>query len=243
MGEHASFVSILHTNDLHGKLDSSTIPFLMGLREATDLYFDSGDGVKVGNLAVPVRQEVYWDCLRRLRCDASTLGNRESHVLKAAFAAKTAGRATPVVVANMTTKDGGLVFPASKILEWKGRRIGVVGTMVAMVTSRMATAPASQYLWTDPFEAASAEGARIKADVDALFLLSHCGYKNDLRVAELGVFDVVFGGHSHTVLPEPEKHGDTWVVQGGSHARYAGMYRWDVAQRRLEGGLRKWLSA
>ncbi|MBS1707953.1 MAG: metallophosphoesterase [Armatimonadetes bacterium] len=235
-------LKILHTNDLHGKLDESTLPFLQERREEADLYFDSGDGIKAGNLAVPLRPEPYWDCLRRARCTASTLGNRESHVLKAAFAAKTAGMATPVVVANMATKDGQLVFPPSQIVDCKGMRVGVVGTMVAMVTSRMATAPASQYLWTDPVEAALAEGRKLRGEVDLLLLLSHVGHRIDVKLAEQGVFDIILGGHSHTVLPEPELHGTTWVVQGGSHARYVGIYEWNWESRRLSGGLLPWLT-
>lgn len=232
---------VLHTNDLHGRLDEQSLPFLLDLREKADLYFDTGDGIKAGNLGVPLGPEPYWECLRRARCTASTLGNRESHVLKAAFAAKTAGRAHPVVVANMTTRDGEPLFPASVVVESKRARIGVVGTMVAMVTSRMATAPASQYLWTDPVDAALAEAAKLAGTVDLLVLLSHIGYRYDLKLAEAGVFDIIFGGHSHTILEKPELHGKTWVAQGGSHARYAGMYTWDFAARTLAGGLLPWL--
>lgn len=234
-------LTILHTNDLHGRLDDRSLGYLLDLREQADLYFDSGDGIKAGNLAVPLAPEAYWRHLHRARCTASTLGNRESHVLKAAFAAKTAGLSHPVVVANMTYRDNSPVFPASVVAESKGVRIGIVGTMVAMVTARMATAPASQYLWTEPVEAALAEAERIRGDVDALVLLSHVGYRHDLKIAESGVFDIVFGGHSHTVLHEPELHGRTWVAQGGSHARYAGLYNWDVKARRLTGGLKAWL--
>lgn len=235
-------VTFLHTNDLHGRLDGSSLPFLLDLRERVDLYVDSGDGVKAGNLGVPLGPEAYWACLRQARCTVSTLGNRESHVLRTAFAAKTAGMAHPVVVANMTGRDGTPVFPASHIVGVRGQRIGFVGTMVAMVTARMATAAASQYLWTDPVEAALAEADRIRGDVDLLVLVSHVGHRTDVRLAETGAFDIVFGGHSHTVLAQPERLGRTWVCQGGSHARYAGVYTWDFAGGTLTGGLHPWLA-
>jgi 2',3'-cyclic-nucleotide 2'-phosphodiesterase (5'-nucleotidase family) len=37
---------------------------------------------------------------------------------------------------------------------------------------------------------------------------------------------VIFGGHSHTVLEQPLRICDTWIVQGGSHARFVGRYIW-----------------
>jgi 2',3'-cyclic-nucleotide 2'-phosphodiesterase (5'-nucleotidase family) len=42
---------ILHTNDLHGTLGGACMERLRLLREECDLYFDSGDAIKAGNLA------------------------------------------------------------------------------------------------------------------------------------------------------------------------------------------------
>ncbi|MCW5937248.1 MAG: hypothetical protein KIT11_08080 [Fimbriimonadaceae bacterium] len=232
---------ILHTNDLHGKLVKARMPGLLSLRSEADVYFDSGDCVKSGNLAVPLRPEPVWGLLQEARCDASVIGNRETHVLEAVFAAKLAGAAHPVLCANLVRKDGSMPLPGHAIVERAGLRVGVVGVSVPMVTERMASRAASAFLWTPPLAALQGEIEGLRPKVDVLFVLSHLGYRADVGLAtSLEGVDVIFGGHSHTVLAEPELHGKTAVCQGGSHARYIGRYQWEDG--RLAGGLVEWPS-
>jgi 2',3'-cyclic-nucleotide 2'-phosphodiesterase (5'-nucleotidase family) len=232
-------ISILHTNDMHGTLDRRRLEILAGWRANSDLYFDSGDAIKTGNLGVPLRQEVVWDFLDGLGCDASVLGNRETHPLASAFEAKLAGAKHPLLCANLRRKDGSRPLPTSIVLSARGVRIGVVGVMVPMVTARMKIQLASAYLWDPPIDTALAEADAIAGEVDALFALTHIGYRQDLELARTGRFAVIFGGHSHTVLPQPEQVASTWLVQGGSHNRFAGLYTWDQTQQVLTGSLRK----
>lgn len=225
---------ILHTNDLHGVLPAAKFERLKGLRDSADLYFDTGDAIKTGNLGVPVRQEPVWGLLDALRCDAGVLGNRETHVWTGPFEAKLAGSKHPILCANLRRKDGSRPLPRTLVLERRGVRIGLVGVMVPIVTERMKTQAASTYLWDPPIPIAEELAAELRPSVDLLFALTHIGHREDRRLAEKGVFDVIFGGHSHTVLPEPEKIGSTWICQGGSHAKYAGVYTWCEG---LSGGL------
>jgi 2',3'-cyclic-nucleotide 2'-phosphodiesterase (5'-nucleotidase family) len=51
--------------------------------------------------------------------------------------------------------------------------------------------------------------------------------------------DILFGGHSHSVLDHPVRVGSCWVCQGGSHARYVGLYEYDLGSGALTGGLRE----
>lgn len=75
---------ILHTNDFHGMLNDARETRLRELRDHTDCYFDCGDAIKSGNLAIPLKKEPVWRYLDRLDCTASVPGNRESHVLTGA---------------------------------------------------------------------------------------------------------------------------------------------------------------
>ena len=56
-----------------------------------------------------------------------------------------------------------------------------------------------------------------------------------LLAKRCGEIDIIFGGHSHTVLDHPVKENRTWIVQGGSHGRFAGVYEWEAGE--LTGGL------
>jgi len=230
-------IRILHTNDMHGSLDERRFEKLLALRKSVDVYFDSGDVIKTGNLGLPMRPEAAWPMLDELSCSASVLGNRETHVLEAAFNAKLAGAKHPILCANLRRKDGTRPLPSSLVVEFEGIRMGVFGVMVPMVTERMASRVASAFLWDPPIAVADSLIEELRPRVDLLICLSHIGHRQDLELAaKCPSLDIVFGGHSHTVLPHPEKVGNTYVCQGGSHNRFAGVYEWSSAAG-LTGGL------
>lgn len=230
---------ILHTNDFHGTLDPSRVERLRQLKaERVDtLYFDSGDAIRTGNLGVPLRPEVAWERLAEAGCDASVLGNRETHILPSAFRAKLEGHRHPVLCANLVAKDGKPPLPPWVILDCGGTRVGVFGVMVPMVTRRMKTQAASAYLWDDPVETAQESVAVLRDQVDVIVALTHIGHRKDQALAEaVPGIDIILGGHSHTELRGPERVGNTWIAQGGSHGHYVGVYEWEDG--RLTGGLR-----
>ncbi len=229
---------ILHTNDFHGLLDSSIQARLEPLRADADAYFDSGDCVKSGNLAVPMHEEPVWARLAALACSASVPGNRESHPLAPAFKKKIAGHAHPLVCANLEDRQGHLVLPPSVVIEAAGLKVGVIGGMVAMVTAGMATQGLSQYLWKPPIAAVVTAALELRPVVDVLIALTHIGFAQDrLLAAACPHLDIILGGHSHTVLSAPERSSGVWICQGGSHARFAGVYEFDAVSRQLSGGL------
>jgi len=220
---------ILHTNDFHGTLDDNRQGKLSDLRAQADVYFDCGDCVKAGNLAIPLKPEAVWPRLAALNCTASVPGNRESHPLEGPFKAKMKGATTPILCANLKYKDSGkLVLSPSMLIEAGGLRIGVFGVMVAIVTARMASRVASHYLWDDPIKTAQEQAEQLRPNVDILIALTHIGFKKDVQLAtQCPKIDLVLGGHSHTILEKPVMVGDTAICQTGSHARFAGLYKWD----------------
>lgn len=219
---------ILHTNDFHGTLDERRFEQLSVLRKRADLYFDTGDAVKSGNLAIPLRQDPVWNMLSRLRCDASVLGNRETHVLESAFQAKLGGLSHPALCANLRLRNGDRPLPSNLILDSPAGTVGVFGVMVPMVTDAMATKVASAYRWDNPLAVAAEEVAELRHRVDVLIALTHIGIAQDRELAvRCPDIDVILGGHSHTVLATPERIGTTWIAQGGSHGRYAGNYEFE----------------
>jgi 2',3'-cyclic-nucleotide 2'-phosphodiesterase (5'-nucleotidase family) len=121
------------------------------------------------------------------------------------------------------------------IVEAAGLKVGLVAVMVPMVTKRMATQAASAYLWQPPVAAAIAEAALIRDQVDCLIALTHIGLSKDRELAEkTDAFDLILGGHSHSVLQEALVVGSTAICQAGSHARYAGVYGWEQGRGLVE---------
>jgi 5'-nucleotidase len=184
-----------------------------------------------------MKREVAWELLARAGCDASVLGNRETHVLPAAFEAKLAGRSHPVLCANLRAKKGESPLQSSLILQAGNLKVGVFGVMVAMVTERMATQAASAYLWETPIPAAAACAAELRKECDLVIALTHIGHRQDVELARRTQdIDIILGGHSHTVIAEPERIGRTWICQGGSHGKFIGSYTW-TQEEGLSGGL------
>jgi len=201
-----------------------------------DLYVDCGDSIKTGNLGIAVGIDPVWERLASAGCTFGTLGNRESHVTESLFQAKMRGCKHEVLVANLFRKDGGLVYPPSKIVQLSGVSIGIIGVMVPMVTAKMKSQAMSAFLWTDPIEAALQAAEELRPQVDVLVALTHIGIRQDRTLAEkCDLINIICGGHSHTVLEMPEKVGRTWISHTGSHGRFVGSYVWDGVK--LDGGL------
>ncbi len=220
-------LGILHTNDFHGTLTPAKADSIASLKIADTLYFDTGDCIKTGNLGIPLKPEKAWELLARAKCDAGVLGNRETHVLPAAFRAKIEGHVHPLLCANLRGKDGSRPLPAHQVFTVSGLRVGVFGVMVPMVTERMATKSASAYLWDPPLAVATEQVSELRDQVDCLIALTHIGHKQDLVLAESRPeIDLILGGHSHTVISSPELVGKTWICQGGSHGKFVGKYEW-----------------
>ncbi|MBV6459291.1 MAG: Trifunctional nucleotide phosphoesterase protein YfkN [Fimbriimonadaceae bacterium] len=225
---------ILHTGDFHGKLDPKRLVPLKALRSQAELYFDCGDGVSFGNLAIPTKIDPVWQRLADLSCTATVPGNRESHVLSSAHLKKLAGAAQPILCANLVDRAGKPVHQASVVVDG----VGIFGVMVPMVTERMASKVISDYLWLNPIKTAKRIVAELRPKVEVLIALTHIGYPQDVAlVGECPGIDLILGGHSHTLLEEPVLHGETWVAHTGSHGRFAGLYSYDSGTKTLSGSL------
>lgn len=208
------------------------------MRDEAHLLCDSGDCIKAGNLAIPMREESAWSLLARAGCDIGTIGNREAHPLESGFEAKLRGRRHPVLCANVRRKDGAPFLPASVVRTLEGITVGFIGAMVPVVTERMVTQAASAYLWEQPIPVVQRIAKVMRREVDVLIALTHIGFAQDRSLAETTPeLDLIFGGHSHTVLWEPVRIGATWICQGGSHARFVGRYTWQAGARLVEGKL------
>ena len=88
----------------------------------------------------------------------------------------------------------------------------------------------------DPFLAARQLVARLRPQADLIVALSHLGLSNDERLAvEAPGIDVILGGHTHHLLEQPARIGETWLCATGKFGRYVGAVQvdYDLEARRI----------
>ena len=65
--------------------------------------------------------------------------------------------------------------------------------------------------------------SRLRKEVDLVVLLSHLGLATDRRLAEeIPEIDIILGGHTHHLLEEPERVGQTWLAAAGKFGEHVG---------------------
>jgi 2',3'-cyclic-nucleotide 2'-phosphodiesterase (5'-nucleotidase family) len=232
-------IIILHTNDSHGYLlpegDTGGFAYIASIvdNERTQnpgrvLLLDAGDivdGTPVGDMFYG-RSVI--TVMNAMGYDAMTLGNHEmgKYGIKEARGAISIendflmdlreNAEFPLLAANVLI-NGSDPFPSYVIKEVGGVRIGIIG-----VTTNQYP-PRENVEILDPATTAIKCVKEIKDNVDIIIALTHLGLDADKPFALLvkGV-DVVIGGHSHTVMREPENMGGTMIVQAGCHGEYVG---------------------
>lgn len=235
--ENYKKLTILHSNDMHGDFFEETqnqalvwgVSMLSGYiqkvkkEEKNCLYTISGDMLQGSVVDSEFKGISTIDIMNMLNPDVVTLGNHEidyglAHLLFLEKIAK-----FPIINANLyirTTKTR--LFKPYYIKEIDGMKILFIGIITEDALSKT-TSDALISTFVNVEEAAR-EVERIcnaykRIDIDFTILLTHIGYENDLKLAELldpelGV-DVIIGGHSHTLLEQPTKVKDILVTQVG----------------------------
>ncbi len=222
-------LTVLHTNDFHNHLSASQAAFIKGGKAKYDnvLLLDSGDAISAGNVGVRPGGEPVLTLMSETGYDAMTLGNREFHVADALLRRKIGKAGFPVLCANLRWRDDhGETLPTVPSLVKtlpSGKRVGVFGLTVPMVTPRMTARLVSAFVFDDPVPAARKQISLLRPEVDALIALTHIGLREDERLAAAcPELDLIIGGHSHNKLHEPKVIHGVPIVQAGWFGHFLG---------------------
>ena len=114
----------------------------------------------------------------------------------------------------------------------------------------LACVPNCPLVFEDPVEAVKETVAEIKAkeNADMIVCISHSGTwedesksEDEILAKEVPELDLIVSGHTHTKLPEPIQHGDTYIVSCDEYGKYLGSLsmsqkangRWEMASYEL----------
>jgi len=240
--------TILHSNDIHGDFLAEVkdgggnliggLSLLSGyinrVREEEEnvLYIISGDMVQGSLIDLEYRGVSTIEIMNYLAPDVVSLGNHEldyglPHLL---FLEKIAN--FPLVNANLYVKkyNKRLMIPYV-IINKAGFDILFTGIITEKV---LASIKQDELIGSFiSLEEASNEVGKISNaykndDIDLTILLTHIGFESDVELAKIlkpewGV-DLIIGGHSHTVLEQPEKVNNILIAQAGVGSDQVGRF-------------------
>ncbi len=216
-------LTIIHTADLHGRLDRRGAEALRFLAEQTGaLLLDSGDAIAAGNVYVRADEPVL-EAMNAAGYHAMAMGNREFFFRRAGLVRKTGQARFPVLAANVLPLSGELGRVRRwTVIEVEGQRVGLFGLAPTMI------APASFAERFSDLRFITWEGAAVEAvealrdDAQWLVALSHRGLEDDRALAKLcPQLDAILGGHSHDACTEMVGVRPTVISHPGHHARSA----------------------
>lgn len=216
-------------NDMHATIDNfPKLAYLVDSLRAEHpdmLLFSAGDN-RSGNPindrydppAIPMVE-----LMNAVGFDLSTFGNHEWDSGVEALRTVTRTAKYPYVCANVTFDD--TLKMNSKpyvILEREGLKIGVIGGIQLGLNGLPDFHPkhagGSHFR---PMAEVVPEYLFLRDQCDALFLLSHCGFEEDVELAGLyPQFDAIFGGHSHTLVNDNTIVNGVLITQALSRMKY-----------------------
>jgi 2',3'-cyclic-nucleotide 2'-phosphodiesterase (5'-nucleotidase family) len=225
-----SDLTVLHTNDLHGKLSERAGEIIAREKLSADncLLLDAGDAVPSGNIYYRPGGDAILARMSDLGYDAMAIGNREFHFLEVGLRSKVKLARFPVLCANLrgrgqsdfdvpSVDDGAPTNVRASIdLDKSGLRVAVFGLTVPMITRKMLAGKVSPFWFEDPIEAAARIVPELRSRADLLIALTHIGMQSDIELANaLPDIDLIVGGHTHALMEKPRMVGRTAIVQAG----------------------------
>ena len=250
-------LTILHSNDLHGDFlpkvtdgkETGGLSRLAGYvnkirRERENvIYAIAGDMFRGSVIDSEYRGLSTIDLMNNLNPDVATIGNHEvdygfAHLLFLEKCAK-----FPIVNANLfITMNNARVFTPYINLDIGGLRIMFIGILTEEV---LASTKNEKIIGTFIDLESAAKEVGIICDnyrtvrTDMTILLTHIGYENDVKLAEMldpdwGV-NMIIGGHSHTFMDKAEVVNGIPIVQAGTGTGVIGRFdiQYDTEKREI----------
>lgn len=250
-------LTILHSNDIHGDFlpkvtengETGGLPRLSGYvkkvraEEKSVIYANAGDMFRGSVIDSEYLGLSTIDLMNLLGPDVMTVGNHEvdygiAHLL---FLEKCAR--FPIINANLfVTFSNTRLFTPYLTIERDGMNILFIGILTEEV---IASTKSEKVIGTFIDVEAAAKEVGIICDnyrtrfTDMVVLLTHIGIEADRELANLldpdwGV-NLIIGGHTHTVMEEPEVVGGVPIVQAGTGSGLIGRFdiEYDTLRRKI----------
>ena len=232
---------ILHTNDIHGRIEIGDgmlgMPYIKSLveyyRERYDhvLVMDAGDTIHGRPITDRLEGESAVISMNLVGYDFMVPGNHDFNYGYDRLLELEEIMEFHLVAANVF-KDGELLFNPYVVKEVGDYTIGVFG----LVTSDTYTTTHPNNIigieFGDMIEAAQKCVSVLRNDyrVDLVIALGHVGLNASRNISsQVPGIDLFVDGHSHSLLMNGERVGDTMIVQANEYTKYLGKVMIDMS--------------
>ena len=233
----AEQVTVLGINDMHANIDGmpqlatcvkqerlndpGLLLMAAGDNRTGNPYVDNGDRPGIPMITL----------MNHIGFDLSTFGNHEFDSGTAALRDYINAADFDFVCANIFTTDTqGIDVKPYKIFERNGVRIGVLGLVQVGETGIPDAHPdkCKGLQFSSPFETA-AYYKHLRAHCDVLIVLTHLGFEDDIKLAQMfPEADAIIGGHSHTRVENGHVENGVIITQTENKLKFLTRLTFDV---------------
>lgn len=246
-------ITILHTNDSHGRVEESSsdgmgfakISTLVKQYEAQNpntLLLDAGDTFHGTTFATCEKGDSIAKVLNAVGYDGMAAGNHDFNYGYQTLLDLTKKVNFPVLSANVRKKaDNSQILKPFEIEEIDGIKVGIFGLSTPETHYKTHPKNVEGLQFTDPVEEAKAMVAELKEkNVDVIIAVTHLGIDasstdTSIKVAKGAPgIDLIVDGHSHSTLVEGLKEGnDTLIVSAGEYTKNLGVVELTFEDKKL----------
>ncbi len=240
--ETTTKITLLHTNDTHGRAEESDNDG-MGFAKISTLFkqflaenpntllLDAGDTFHGTTFATLQRGESIVNVMNEVGYDAMAAGNHDFNYGYGRLLELEKMAEFPVLSANVKKQDGDRLLKPYVIEEVDGIKLGLFGLTTPETTYKTHPKNVEGLTFADPAEEARVMVAELEAQgVDAIIAVTHLGIDasstdTSIKVAkEAPGIDVIVDGHSHSTLVEGlQGENDTLIVSAGEYTKNLGV--------------------
>lgn len=255
-------IQILHTDDIHGRLDADTVQTGSGsfsagglatlasqvtaLRQRAPertLLLDGGDAWQGTFISNANKGQAVTKAMSLMRYDAMTVGNHDFDWGQDVLAQRAKEAAFPMLATNVVETATGKL--PSYLKPYVVKDLGIAKVAIVGVTNptsnTIVKATSVAGLRFGPARDVAPYVTEARAQADIIVVVAHIGSADAAQLArDVPGIDVIVAGHDHAPLQTARLEGTTTIVDAGAYTQYVGHLEIvvDKATHRLKDTLR-----
>jgi 5'-nucleotidase / UDP-sugar diphosphatase len=186
------------------------------------LVLDAGNTLTGRWLTQKTQGAIMVEAMNMMAYDAMVVGQTEMS-LGLEQLKKLAGEAKfPFLSANIvSTANKEAIFKPYTILERGGKKIAIIG--ISDLQAAEAPGMSGQVSVLDPVQTAQKVVGEVQSQADLVVVLSRLGLEADNALARaVPGIDIIVGGNTRKIMAQPERAGDTLIIQQGYLGEWVG---------------------